>query len=94
MLLYVGLGIILVTILVLYFGLFKKTAAPQELIPSETATTAIPKVSKATEEKLKKINLDFDFLNTKIIPFLKIHGKIPVTVDETETGRDNPFIPY
>jgi hypothetical protein len=93
-LLFVGLGIILATALVLYFGFWKKTPIPDKQISSQTAGTAIPKVSTATEEKLKKIDLDFKFLNEKIIPFLKIHGDIPVKVDKDKVGRENPFIPY
>jgi len=93
-LLFVGLGLILVTVLVLYFGFWKKVPIPEEQIGSQAAGTAVPKVSTATEEKLKKIDLDFKFLNEEIIPFLKIHGDIPVKVDKDKVGRDNPFIPY
>jgi hypothetical protein len=93
-LLFVGLGIILVTVLVLYFGFWQKTPVSEDQTGLQTAGAAIPKTSTATEEKLKKINLDFKFLNEKIIPLLKIHGDIPVKVDENKVGRDNPFIPY
>ena len=93
-LLLVGLGIILVTALIVYFGfLAKKSTPPGDLVPG-TASTAVPKSSGATEQKLKKINLDFEFLNEKIIPFLKIHGDIPVKVNQDKVGRNNPFIPY
>jgi hypothetical protein len=97
-LMFVGLGIILVTVTVLYFGFWKTPSVPEGQITPEggivgTVETT-PKVSMATEEKLKKINLDFKFLNEKIIPFLKIHGNIPVKIDKDKVGRDNPFIPY
>lgn len=93
-LLFVGLGMVLASVLVLYFGVWKKTPIPQkEIIPGMVATTT-PGVLRATDEKLKKINLDFEFLNEKIIPFLKTHGDIPVKIDKKEIGRDNPFIPY
>ncbi len=93
LLIFVALGIIIATALVLYFGIWSKSTSMISIIP-ESATTAIPTVSSGTEEKLRKINLDFKFLNEKIIPFLKIHGEIPVTVDKNKLGRDNPFIPY
>jgi hypothetical protein len=98
-LLFVGLGIVLATAAVLYFGFWKTTPVPEEqFTPGTTGimgtVETTPKVSMATEEKLKKINLDFKFLNEKIIPFLKIHGNIPVEVDKDKVGRDNPFIPY
>jgi hypothetical protein len=89
-LLFVALGIALGAVVVLYFGFLKKPT-PSEVIsiaptgPS-TGGSAVP------EERLKKINLDFDFLNEKILSFLKIHGNIPV--QKGETGRDNPFNPY
>lgn len=88
-LLFVALGIVLVAVLVLYFGFWKKPA------PSETTSlTPAPSggVSAVSEERLKQINLDFEFLNEKILSFLKIHGDIPV--EKGETGRDNPFNPY
>jgi hypothetical protein len=91
-LLLVGLGAIVITLLVLYFSVWKKKA------PSgETANSAIPISQRSQsalilEEKLKKIKLDFDFLNEKILSFLKIHGDLPV--EKGETGRDNPYIPY
>ena len=95
-LLFVGLGIILATVSILYFGFWKTTPTPEEGITPEMvgATETTSKVSTVTEEKLKKINLDFKFLNEKIIPFLKIHGNIPVKIDKDKVGRDNPFIPY
>lgn len=98
-LMFVGLGIILITISVLYFGFWKTTPAPEEqFIPGTTGimgtAETTPGVSTATEEKLKKIDLDFKFLNEKIIPILKIHGNIPVKIDKDKVGRDNPFIPY
>lgn len=93
-LMFVGLGLILITALVLYFGFLQKTPIPEDQTGFQTAVTTVPGVSTATEEKLKKINLDFEFLNEKIIPFLKIHGNIPVEIDEDEIGRNNPFVPY
>lgn len=93
-LLFVGLGIILAIVLVLYFGFWKTTPVPESQISPGTGVDTVPKTSTATEEKLQKINLDFDFLNEKIIPFLKIHGNVPVKIDKNEVGRSNPFIPY
>jgi len=93
-LLFVGLGIILATTLVLYFGFWRTTPVPEEQISPGTVVGMVTKSSTATEEKLKKINLDFEFLNEKIIPFLKTHGNVPVKIDKDEVGRSNPFIPY
>jgi len=96
-LIFVALGVALATGLVLYFGFFKnKASTPSMEIAEGPGTEIFPesvtKVSPAIEEKLKKINLDFEFLNNKILSVLKIHGKIPV--EKGSTGRDNPFIPY
>ena len=91
-LLFVGLGAVVITLLILYFSLWKK-ATPAE----ETTTSTIPISQRSQsalilEERLKKIKLDFDFLNEKILSFLKIHGDLPV--EKGETGRDNPYVPY
>lgn len=93
-LLIVMLAIVLITVIVLYFGFWSKTPVPSGQFGPGEAGTVVPGISIATEEKLKKINLDFDFLNEEIIPFLKIHGEIPVSIQEDEIGRTNPFIPY
>lgn len=89
-LLFISLGIALGAVLVLYFGFLKKPA-PSEVV---SVTPIGPSTGGSTvpEERLKKINLDFEFLNEKILSFLKIHGNIPV--QKGETGRDNPFNPY
>lgn len=89
-LLVVAFLIFLTAFLVLYFGFLKK-----EKVVTEETPTALPEKEESSavlEEKLKKISLDFEFLNQKILPFLKIYGDIPVK--KGTTGRENPFIPY
>jgi len=94
-LLFVALGIFLVAVLVLYFGFWKSNPVSVEEIQNQvTGTAQTSRTSGVSEQKLKEIDLDFDFLNNKILPFLKKHGKIPVEVDKEKIGRDNPFIPY
>ena len=90
-LLFVTFGILLATFLILYFGFFKKESAPEEATPISQTGPATGQ-SVATEEKLKKINLDFEFLNEKILSFLKIHGDLPV--EKGTTGRENPYLPF
>jgi len=91
-LLFVALGIALIAVIILYFGFFKKQPSSEVInIGTPTPTTG-GGGSSVSDEKLKKLNLDFDFLNNKILSFLKIHGQIPV--EKGEAGRDNPFIPY
>jgi len=90
-LLIIALVTFLAAFLVVYFGFFKK-----ERVIIEEAPAAVPQeeepLSAVLEEKLRRISLDFEFLNQKILPFLKIYGDIPV--EKGTTGRDNPFIPY
>jgi len=89
--------IFLVAFLVLYFSVLKKSGnvvgdignmtipqPGQEIINKNQQTNIL------LEEKLKKIDLNFDFLNDKILPFLQVHGNLPVK--KGETGRANPFI--
>lgn len=88
-LLIVGAGILLVAVVILYFGVWKKAPAEiileQELEQNKIANLVL-------EEKLKKIDLDFTFLTEIILPFLKSHGELPVKI--IESGRSNPFISY
>lgn len=85
----------LVSFVVLYFGVLKKSGGnvandinvPQ---PGQEIINKNQQVSVVSEEKLKKIDLNFDFLNNTILPFLKVHGDLPVK--KGETGRANPFI--
>jgi len=88
-LLIIGAGILVIAVLVLYFGFWKKEGVIEEE-PLEVEQEI--DMSKNLDKELKKIDLDFDFLNQTILPFLKIHGDIPV--EKGETGRTNPFIPY
>ncbi|MFZ5559665.1 MAG: hypothetical protein ACOZAL_02645 [Patescibacteria group bacterium] len=91
-LLIVALVIFAITGLVLYFGFWKK----EKVVPPESQPVSPEgegeQLPAILEEKLKRINLDFEFLNQKILSFLKIHGNIPVK--KGTTGRENPFIPY
>lgn len=94
-LLIVGLCILIVAALVLYFGFWKGESMPLEEISLEEERE-LPEQDQRTaivlEEKLKKIDLDFGFLKETILPFLKSHGDLPVK--KGEAGRANPFIPY
>ena len=94
-LLIVALAILLVAVLILYFGFWKKggNVSEEAFPPAETKGKAgQQRRSLILENKLKKIDLDFNFLNQTILPFLKSHGQLPI--EKGETGRDNPFIPY
>jgi len=93
-LMFVALGVFLVAALVLYFGFWKSTSAPVEILTPGAGTLPTQKTSGISEQKLNEINLDFDFLNNKILSFLKKHGNVPVQVDKEKVGRDNPFVPY
>jgi len=93
-LLLVALGVFLVAALVLYFGFWKSSPVPVEVFTPDAGTAPTQKASGISEQKLNEINLDFDFLNNKILSFLKKHGKLPVEVDKEKVGRENPFIPY
>jgi hypothetical protein len=86
-LLIVGGVIILVAFLVLYFGFLKNGSSTPE-----TANTIQPGAKTANillDEKLKKIDLNTDFLIKTILPALKLYGKTPV--EKGTTGRTNPF---
>jgi len=97
-LLFVALGLVLATATVLYFGFFKSSGPITNVqianfIPNAPGTSNT-KSAGISEAKIKQINLDFDYLNNKTLSVLKVHGKVPVKVDEESLGRDNPFIPY
>ena len=95
-LLFAALGIIIIAFLIFYFGFLKKgvsTPAPAiepgaEGIEEQGATTAKEAV---LESRLKKVDLNIDFLTKTILPFLKVHGNLPV--EKGTTGRPNPFSP-
>ncbi len=91
-LLFVSVGVAVAAVLILYFGFLRKGDVGSEEIVLNPQEGAQQARSSVVEEKLKKINLDFDFLNEKILSFLKIHGDLPVK--KGTTGRENPYIPY
>jgi len=91
-LLIIASAILLVAAIVLYFGIFKKPSI-EVISENQPSTPVVQQPSTALDAKLGKIDkLDFEFLNEKILSFLKIHGKLPV--EKGTTGRENPFIPY
>lgn len=95
LLLIVAFACLLATAGVLYFSFFRKPKpVSQEMMPAETVPgVMIEQASTLLDERLKRINnLDFEFLNEKILSFLKIHGNLPL--QKGATGRENPFIPY
>ncbi len=93
--LLIVLGIVVLAILIfLYFSVWNKgggkVAVDVDNIPQETADVAGLSAT-VLEEKLKKVDLNIDFFNQTILPFLKLHGDLPV--QKGITGRLNPFIP-
>lgn len=95
-LLFAALGIIIIAFLIFYFGFLKKgvsTPAPAiepgaEGIGEQGAVIATEVI---LESRLKKADLNIDFLSKTILPFLKVHGNLPV--QKGTTGRSNPFSP-
>ena len=90
-LLVIGAGILIIILVILYFSFWKDTSEVSVGTESRVLGRG-QEVSSGLEQELKKIDLDFDFLNETILPLLKIYGDIPV--EKGETGRTNPFIPY
>ncbi|MBD3282236.1 MAG: hypothetical protein GF387_01345 [Candidatus Portnoybacteria bacterium] len=86
MLLFIALGILVVTVVVLYFTVWNSSGpAPEGVIESK-------KSNRLAERRLEQIDLNFDFLKNKILPFVETFGNLPV--EKGETGRNNPFAPY
>ncbi|OGZ33296.1 MAG: hypothetical protein A3I88_02765 [Candidatus Portnoybacteria bacterium RIFCSPLOWO2_12_FULL_39_9] len=83
-LLLVLIGVVLITILVLYFG-FRK-----EKIPSDSAPPAVD--SQKKERSLEEIELDTSLFKNPQYQALKTDGAGPIEVGEA--GRENPFAPY
>lgn len=94
-LLIFGLAVLIIAVVILYFTFWQGGITVSEQLPLET-DLAIPvykqRANLILEEKLKKIELDFTFLTEQMLPFLKIHGDLPVK--KGTTGRPNPFISY
>lgn len=102
-LLVIALTATLVTVLILYFGVWRKGPTVPEAVPSgvepgqlsaetEKERTAGLLWKRLESIDLESIDLNFSFFNQKIFPFLKTHADLPVK--KGETGRSNPFIRY
>lgn len=87
MLMVVALAIIVVGVLVLYFGFWKKSAPSQEA--AGEPQTQHQAATVIIDEKLKKIDLNTDFFVNTMLAALKSHGNLPV--QKGTTGRLNPF---
>ena len=89
--------IVIIAVLILYFGLWKKEVSEAPIVGTELPGSAealggSPQSAAGVvlEEKLKKIDLNTDFLVKIILPFLKVQGAIPVL--KGITGKPNPFV--
>jgi hypothetical protein len=92
-LMIIGGVIILITFLVLYFGFWNsKTNIPSTDVQpgAEGDQSGIQKRSAniLSEEKLKKIDLNTDFLVQTILPILKIHGAIHLRHNKNDKTKN------
>jgi flagellar basal body-associated protein FliL len=98
-LLIIALSFFVIAFLILYFGVWNQSANISEdnlieealfdealLFDTQEATTL-----QLLETQIKKIDLDFEFFNETILPFLESHGDLPVK--KGEVGKSNPFVP-
>lgn len=91
-LLIIALIVLIAAVVILYFAFWQgeKASLPEQEFPAVSEQEQITEL--ILEQKLKKIDLDFGFLNQTILVFLKSYGDFPV--EKGQTGRINPFIPY
>jgi len=91
-----------VTLIVLYFGLWRSPASSppaatdNEAIidgePDSTESEAITGGVQAIERVINQISFDIDFLKDPLFKSLKDYGDWPLEIGQT--GRSNPFLPY
>ena len=97
-LIFVFIGLVIATILVLYYGLHRPSGSsiPQEIeIPGSEISTSTEGIFKETTEEIpEKISIEFDasLFNEPDYKNLKSYGEI--NVNNEEVGRENPFIPF
>ena len=88
-LLFVFIGLVAATILILYYGFHKPSGSiPQEIKISDNET------STSTRRIPPKISIEFDtsLFDESDYKNLKSYGEI--NVNNEEVGRKNPFIPF
>jgi hypothetical protein len=83
-LLYVAVGIFIITIVILYFGFFKGKSIPSFTLPEPA--------NMPTSEIAGKLTIDFSVLDNPLLQHLEPFVVIPPF--EGEVGRINPFLPY
>ena len=89
-LMIIGGVIFLVAFLILYFGFWNNGSTTTNVVPLGTAMTTTRQPNDIlSDEKLKGIDLNTDFLVKTILSTLKAYGKTPV--EKGTTGRTNPF---
>ena len=98
-LIFVLIGVVLVALLVLYFG-FLRPSQPEMIeepgMVEEPAISSLPSLVVGggilIEDITKRINFDIDFLKEPYFQTLKIHGEWPLQIEGR--GRDNPFLSF
>jgi len=89
-LVFVFIGLVIATILVLYYGFHKPSSSsvPQEVkIPSNG-------VSTSTKEIPEKISIEFDTSLFNDPDYKNLKSYKEINVSNEEVGRENPFIPF
>jgi hypothetical protein len=93
--------VVLVTLVILYFGFWRSSSTsviPSSSQPALSPSTFSPSVGAVTDKKfftekiIEEIDFDADFLKNSSFQDLRVYGEWPL---ETEIkGRANPFLPY
>ncbi|MAF20836.1 MAG: hypothetical protein CMI55_04110 [Parcubacteria group bacterium] len=91
---FILIGVILATLIVVYFSFFRAT--PSSPVIESIADSEMDETQEVTnvgtQEIIEKINFDAGFFNDPQFQVLRVYGEWPL---ETEIkGRANPFLPY
>ena len=87
-LIFVFIGLVIATILVLYYGFHKPSGSS---IPPEIR---IPASEVSTEEIPEKISIEFDASLFNEPDYKNLKSYEEINVSNEEVGRENPFVPF
>lgn len=87
-------GLVLTTLIVVYFGFFRSSSTdPTNGSIQDSGTNRIEEANRLrTEGIIKKMDFDGEFLNDSRFQALRIYGEWPLEIENK--GRTNPFLSY
>lgn len=91
-LIYIFIGVILITAAIVYFGFLKKPTSTNSVPGTISSSFLVEQQNDKLINALKQATLDLPIFKDKKFQSLILFGQFPLVIGEK--GRENPFAPF